>query len=149
MNTFCPPLYFFYGMFYDTALDCHVVSCEDTGLATSVSCRLTIELHPVSLYPLCHRPACEDSKCLQNSSCNVEKWFADVGAGTAFCETSGVRYTCTNTEELPSATSPTIPVFFTLMEELSSSVVVLHRFTLQTLAHQCSVSASHGFSPSG
>lgn len=88
-------------------------------------------------------------QCLQNSSSNVDKWFADVGTGTAFCETSGVRYTCTNTEELPSATSPTIPVFFTLMEELSSSVVVLHRFTLQTLAHQCSVSASHGFSPSG
>lgn len=147
MNTFCPPLYFFYGMFYDTALDCHVVSCVDTGLATSVSCRLTIELQSLSIPSVTEQPV--RIQCLQNSSSNIDKWFAEVGAGTAFCETSGVRYTCTNTEELPSATSPTIPVFFTLMEELLSSVVVLHRFTLQTLAHQCSVSASHGFSPSG
>lgn len=138
-------IFLFYGMFYDTALDCHVVSCVDTGLATSVSCRLTIVLHVPSLS--LSQPV--RIQCLQNSISTVDKWFADVGSGIDFGDTNGVRYWCTSIEELPSASFPKIPVFFTLMEEFLSSVAVLHWFTLRTLAHQCSVSVSHEFSPSG
>lgn len=70
-------------MFYDTALDCHVVSPVDTGLATSVSGRLTTILHVLSLSLSCHRPACEDSmSAVYNSFVDiiynsfVDIWFA-------------------------------------------------------------------------
>lgn len=135
-------------LWYSTRLSCSKLcrhrTCHICQLETNycTTCTQSLSISSVTDQPV-------RIQCLHNSISTVDKWFADVGSGIDFGDTNGVRYWCTSIEELPSASFPMIPVFFTLMEEFSSSVAVLHWFTLRTLAHQCSVSVSHGFSPSG